>query len=270
MAKIIFWNMDRRPLPELAAALVTDHAVDLFLVAESDGTTATLDAINAVTAGAFREEAGPRMDRIRIFSRLPLGAITPVSDPDGARIVRVASQQGDVLLAAVHMRSMLFADDNDQFSRCVLMKNAVSEAERQVDLDSRTVLVGDFNANPFDLGLIGTLGLHAVMSRDVASGGGREVDTAYYTFFYNPMWSFLGDHPPGAPPGSYYYPGKHCSSIWHIMDQVLVRPALLDRFSTETVKVVHTAGTQSLLDERGRPARAWSSDHLPLVFELTI
>lgn len=269
MARFLFWNMYRRSLPELAAALVASHGIDVFLIAEPDGSHVTLDAIKTIDA-AFREERGPRRDRIKVLSRLPEGTIRPFADPDGARVVRIASKAGDVLLAGVHLRSMMFAKSEDQLARCQLMARAILRAERRAGLDSRTIVVGDFNVDPFHLGMIGTEGFHAVMSRQLASTGSRRVDKREYAYYYNPMWSHFGDHPSTTPPGSYFGWGKHFSTLWHMVDQVLVRPALLDRFAVESVRILHEAGETPLVTEAGRPDRRRYSDHLPLVFELAI
>ena len=53
----------------------------------------------------------------------------------------------------------------------------------------RTILVGDFNMNPFETGMVAARGLHGVMSRHIAQRGSRTVQGRSYPFFYNPMWS---------------------------------------------------------------------------------
>jgi hypothetical protein len=54
-------------------------------------------------------------------------------------------------------------------------------------VNPRTVLVGDFNMNPFDPGMMGAQGLHGVMTKRVAGRVARQVDGRPYPFFYNPM-----------------------------------------------------------------------------------
>jgi hypothetical protein len=79
----------------------------------------------------------------------------------------------------------------------------VRDVEKRVGHD-RTIVVGDLNMNPFDAGIVGAEGLNAVMTKQIASQGGRKVDAVRYPFFYNPMWSHFGDstheeYPPGDP-----------------------------------------------------------------------
>ena len=69
------------------------------------------------------------------------------------------------------------------------------------------------------------MGLHGVMSRNVASRELRTVQGQKYPLFYNPIWSLMGDLNQG-PPGSYYYESsQHVEHFWWMFDQVLVRPA---------------------------------------------
>jgi hypothetical protein len=132
---------------------------------------------------------------------------------------------------------------------------------------SRTILVGDLNMNPFDRGLAGTIGLQAVMSQEVAKGENREINEEKYPYFYNPMWSLFGDLTPG-PPGTYYYDKRerYLRYYWHMFDQVLIRPSLLDRFSSGDLKILTSIGNLSLMSPtNGRPSL---SDHLPIFFKL--
>ncbi len=124
--------------------------------------------------------------------------------------------------------------------------------------------------DPFEPGMVGAPGLHAIMSRQAASRGQRQVQGESRTFFYNPMWSFLGDLSAG-PPGTYYRaPSEQLSYFWHMFDQVLVRPELLDRFDGKDVTVLTTAGDLSLLNSNHIPDSRQGSDHLPLLFRMNL
>jgi hypothetical protein len=152
---------------------------------------------------------------------------------------------------------------------CVEISRRISEEERAVG-HRRTVIVGDLNMNPFEKGVAGANGLHAVMTRTVALAGERTVQERSYPFFYNPMWGHFGDRLPG-PPGSYYYQGSELVTyFWNIFDQVLVRPELLDRFRDEDVRILESAGAVPLISTRGRPDEKAASDHLPILFKLEL
>lgn len=124
--------------------------------------------------------------------------------------------------------------------------------------------------NPFETGLVSAAGLNAVMTRQIALRETRTVKGKEYPFFYNPMWSHFGDAG-GTPSGTYYYSGaRHREFFWHIFDQVLIRPALIDSFQNESLKILSTDGAISFLSNRGVPDPSVASDHLPILFELNL
>ena len=123
--------------------------------------------------------------------------------------------------------------------------------------------------NPFDKGMIGALGLHATMDRRIAQKVERTVQKKTYTYFYNPMWSFLGDASPGSP-GTYYYNNSEpITYFWNMFDQVLIRPELLGRFSYSSLKILEQDGDVSFLKKNGQPNPS-VSDHLPIIFKLDL
>jgi hypothetical protein len=125
------------------------------------------------------------------------------------------------------------------------------------------------NMNPFEIGVVGAGGLHGVMDRRIASAGSRKVRGKSHMFFYNPMWSKFGDAGP-APPGTYFRnKGEDVNYFWHMFDQVLVRPALLDSLPNDGVSIVSRVGDMDLLKKSGRPNSEVASDHLPIVCKLS-
>ena len=56
--------------------------------------------------------------------------------------------------------------------------------------------------------------------------------------------------------------------FWNILDQVLIRPDLLDRFKNSDLRILTTDGTVSFLKGRGVPNESVASDHLPILFRL--
>jgi hypothetical protein len=108
------------------------------------------------------------------------------------------------------------------------------------------------------------------MDQRIARGVHRIVQDRAYPFFYNPMWSLLGDGSRGAPGTFFYQNGEHQVYFWNMFDQVFLRPTLLDRFRMDDLAILDHNGVQSLLTETGRPSARVGSDHLPLLFRLTL
>ena len=98
----------------------------------------------------------------------------------------------DFLVVAVHLSSKLRKKTEDQIMSTLRLARYIREAEQNVG-HQRTIILGDLNMNPFEVGVVGTEGLHGVMDRRTAAGISRVVHGEEYTFFYNPMWGKLGD-----------------------------------------------------------------------------
>jgi endonuclease/exonuclease/phosphatase family metal-dependent hydrolase len=173
-----------------------------------------------------------------------------------------------LLICAVHLPSKLHWSDASQSFECFeLARQIVAEEDRAGH--RRSVLIGDFNMNPFEPGMIAANGLHAVMSRQVASRVTRTVQGREHRFLYNPMWNYLGDLR-GTTAGSYFFDAaEHVNYFWNVFDQVLMRPELAERFDPSTLSILTSVGSRSLVRPDGRPDSRLYSDHLPIVFSLT-
>jgi hypothetical protein len=134
----------------------------------------------------------------------------------------------------------------------------------------RSLVVGDFNSDPFDDALTNSESLHAVATRELALQEKRVVDGEDRKFLYNPMWGLFGDNTPG-PAGSYFYRVATSSCrFWHMFDQVLLRPQLLTAFDSSSLQILTKVGEKNLAQKMGRPNKEEASDHFPIIFSLNL
>ena len=269
MISFLFWNMNGRDLAERTRRLAVNHDVDVLMLAEC--ATSSAEMLAALNADGTRYyDAKGQCESIRIFARFNHEYITAIKESDRLtiRCLRPPGSQ-EILLAVAHLPSKLFRDNDSQDAQCQVLARELEKLESQKG-HSRTILVGDLNMDPFQPGVVNAAGLHGVMTRETASRGTRKVDGRPYKFFYNPMWSLFGDANKG-PAGTYYRgTGSHKVYFWHMLDQVLIRPELLDSFRNEDLAILDRDGEMPLVDKKGHPDRASGSDHLPIVFKLEI
>jgi endonuclease/exonuclease/phosphatase family metal-dependent hydrolase len=282
MPTFLFWNLrargarETRPLREVIAQLAHDYRIDVLAFAECEIPPATLlrDLNENQGIAAYFYSPSTVCKKIELFTRFLPDFAPPIADFETERLtVRHLALPGlrSILLAVVHGRSkyMLSVADINQANQAREVARRIQAAERAVG-HNRTVLVGDLNMNPFEAGVVDATGLHAVMTRQLASqaiGGARE----RMPRFYNPMWGHYGDRAPG-PPGTYYYKGgdDDFAYHWHLFDQVLIRPDLLSAFSNESLHIVDTVRNTSLVSAQGIPKKSDYSDHLPILFDLDL
>ncbi len=271
MTTFLFWNINRGRVEHLIASVALRHEVDVVILAEcSVSAGVILTALNEKAGRQFHLTRGGKCKRITIYTRLPRSCVEPMEQYSQEKFTlrRLRLLETDVLLAAAHL-SRMYYKDADKASECRILGRTIRDAENKVG-HTRTVLIGDLNANPFEEGVVVADGLHGVMSRRVASRGGRRVASKTYPFSYNPMWGCFGESTDD-PPGTFYYPGStYKEFFWHMTDQVLLRPDLMASFQNEDLKVLTMDGDRSFLTRRGLPDASIASDHLPVLFRLNV
>lgn len=271
MLRFLFWNIYRKPLIPLIKDVVRSHNIDVLILAESKlEDSKVLSALNEGQDILFYRDTG-HSEAIKLYFRYPRDHFRAVKDEGRIAIRHITSpdDRNNFLLVAVHVPSKLYLDERDQLSYIMDLSDTIMQEEESVK-HCRTLLVGDFNMNPFEEGMVNARGLHAIMDRRItARRRFRTVQEKERPLFYNPMWAFGGDISTG-PPGTYFFDrsGHQYNLFWNIFDQVLLRPDLLEAFDTDSLEIVTKIGSTSLLDANGRPDKRLASDHLPLAFTL--
>jgi hypothetical protein len=268
--RFLYWNVNGKRLLAEVVALAYEHDVDVLVLSECGLRPAELLlAINRRPGGRYRLPFSAVDDPV-ILLRLPGDRLRPLRDAAGLSFRWLRPILGpDILLVVCHLPSKLYQSEHDQGLLATRVARTIDEVEAQVG-HSRTVLIGDLNMDPFEFGVVGAEGLHGMLSRAVAAKGSRRVGGEDRAFFYNPMWGLFGDRSPG-PPGTYYYASStQVCLFWHMFDQVLIRPQLLDFFDDESLRIIDSSSGVSLLTPSGMPDRNAFSDHLPVVFSLDL
>ena len=192
--KFLFWNINGKPLAGLIADLADAHGVEVIILAESKITVSDLLlALNRRPTAGFHFCVG-LSSAITIFSRFSSAFLKPVFESDRVSIRRLTlPARSELLLATVHFPSKLYWSNESQVFECTeLARRIVLEEDRLGH--RRTVLVGDFNMDPFEAGMIGAAGLHAVMSRKIAARDFRTVQGRDYRLFYGSEQEFDKSH----------------------------------------------------------------------------
>lgn len=199
------WALRRAALQSHLVRLATSWKVDVFMFAES--AFDPVDLVSALNHGGVGTYAfSPNENsRIQVFTRFdPKAVVNQFDSIDGRLTIRrMGVGTNGILLAVMHFQSRFFWSREDQLLEATNVSNNIILTEDALG-HRRTVLVGDFNMNPFDPGVVCAQALNAVMTRGLARAGERTVSQKRYPMFYNPMWGYFGDRTPG-PPGTYFY-----------------------------------------------------------------
>jgi hypothetical protein len=271
--KFMLWNLNKKPLQALLAGFCSEHSIDVLILAECTiPLPDLLQTINLNQTATYTLAFEPqqRTEGLILLTRLPNECIVPVRDEGRFTIKKLIPPIGqEVLLVAAHLPSKLHAGSNEQALLSTRYAKLIQDAEHAAG-HARTILVGDLNMNPFEDGIVGAEAFHAVMTRRVAQRSSRLVNGQERLFFYNPMWSHLGERS-GKPGGTYFYDsGSQVNYYWNVFDQVLVRPELLPSFRDEDLTIITSIRGTNLLKPNGTPNAETASDHLPIIFTLLL
>ena len=268
MLNFLFWNVNRKPIARLIAQLARERGVDVLVLAECEIDHTVL--LNELNRGGDKFSLHDYPSRFLVYTQFEPDWLRSAYDESNLSVkYLVHPQYVNVILGIAHLPSKLYMSDGDQSDLATRFKQRIERTESEVG-HSRTVLFGDFNMNPFERGMASAESFHAVMDRDTAREESRVVLGERRNFFYNPMWSLMGDLSKG-PPGTYYY--RHSGPVsyfWHTLDQVLMRPSLIPYFKSEVLEIITRVENDSLLSDNGRPDAKEASDHLPLFFRLEL
>lgn len=268
--RFLFWNLNRKALADVAAAIAIEQGSDIVVLAESGDPSSLLREFNrsmGQTGRGFHLTRGI-CKAITILTRFSAELIRPVWESARVSIRQLElPAQAELLIGAVHFPSKLHWSDASQSFECVELARQIAAEEDRAG-HRCSILVGDFNMNPFESGMVAANGLHAVMSRQIASRIARTVQGREHLFFYNPMWGHMGDLR-GTTAGSYFFDAAELVNyFWNVFDQVMMRPQLAEQFDPASLRILTSVGSRSLVAADGRPDAHSFSDHLPIVFSL--
>jgi hypothetical protein len=134
---------------------------------------------------------------------------------------------------------------------------------RKMTTLSHSVVIGDFNVEPFDTAMCDEL--EASRSRDAVTKG--------RALLYNPFWRLLGERQslreallqPRRSAGTYLYRSSNATSQWYTMDQILVSAPLLNPEEWHLLEEETFIWQEPplLAEKTGRPSHEF--DHFPIV-----
>jgi hypothetical protein len=276
VTNFLFWNFNAKVKIEHPESIVAQTAIaydaDLIMLAESRVRPASiLEELNVQGPDFYYPET--QHERFAIFTRFPSVFLEPFEDHPRMSVRRLQLPgKIEILVGIIHFPDRRNHSPSEQRSLCFELAQFLRDAEERAG-HRRTILVGDFNMNPFDEGMVDVNRFGATMTKDLARKLAKREPNPRPRF-YNPMWGCFGDSTEG-PPGTFYYPKSSRTNIyWHMPDQILVRTELIDAFVGPSLRVLHKglsrSGEVDYLRERRKHWKVAVSDHLPILFAMNL
>lgn len=189
------------------------------------------------------------------------------------RIARIVKLELNVnghktLLSCIHFPSRRNQDELSQLQIAYNYKAYILEGSEVYQ--DKVIIVGDFNMNPFDAGMVEPHGFYALNHRDVIRDT-RIFQHSPEKMLYNPCWWLMSDIYPQIraikSSGSHYFDGAPSKKLfWHMYDQVLLSKDMIHMFNNDDLEIIQEKNIIQDVTGNNRPKE--HSDHLPLKFSL--
>lgn len=273
---IAFWNLNQKELSDYLVSLALDQDVDILVLAEAQERTIASFLLKStfILASPFNRVTA-NGDKLAILTTYAASVFEKKENLSGSNrwLIYEINLPGIFRfnLAAVHFHSKINWAKDSLALECVNFSRDISKVEGDTN-SYETILIGDFNMNPFEDGVVAANGLNAIQDLEYVAvrPKGRKIDGTGYRFFYNPMWNFFGDH--RKPFGTHYHrtPG-HVSQEWNMYDQAMFRGSIKKYLNKgDYISIIDTVGADKLTSSFERPDKDAYSDHLPIVLKLNI
>lgn len=254
---LLFWNLHNNRIDTLVAELIIEKHIDIAVFAEYSGLNfqCVLELIGVDYKMAERKYED---DRVVLLCRKDY--FVKIRRPQERYLLySIKTDEYNLLLAGIHLQSNLYSVADDRLNAIFDMVDDITQ-EEQILNHTNTIVIGDFNANPFDKELTLKTGLNAVMFKELIRENEEvEYQSVMRKRFYNPMLRAFSESTKDY--GSYYYSSRIDSLYWHLFDQVIVRKSLMD--DLKSVQYCKRINQLSLINSI-MPNKE-ISDHLPLI-----
>lgn len=241
---------------------LVEHLIDVAVFSEFDGVS--FKEVEAAVGSAYRLAAGKGgCEKVRFLVSRDTSFDMRVEQHRHA--IGLAECRGvTYLIAGLHAYDRWNCDPSlriDLGGKVMADVWNLSESTKCRNI----VVIGDFNANPYDPEMVQPNSYNAVLFRDVIE---RSESCMYaekrFKRLYNPILHFISEE--RKTYGSFYFldSGKP-GPIWNCLDQALVSKALAGKVTN--LSYPRTVGGKSLM-KRVKPDST-VSDHLPLVVTMS-
>ena len=264
LSRIVFWNVNRKDLTDAVCALAKSTAADVIVLNENKvSSSKTLQALRRNVSDEFHIPSPASEKRFHCFCRNSALGLSEVHSGFRTSVRRYKLGSQVILLALVHGPDIR---NNDVETRQSFIQEFVRDLDfvRKNENIYKLIMLGDFNMNPFDRPMTLAAGLNAMMTKACAAKGSRIHNEKDYDFYYNPMWSLLGDNTRG-PAGTVYDTSNQGLYGWSMFDQVILHHSVIPFFNK--VEILTGAGEYSFVNKNGRPDTKNASDHFPIIVD---
>lgn len=257
---LLFWNLKRNNIKEYIVELMHEKGPDVAIFSEYGGIN--LNELEAELNGEYICHNGNGgCEKVTMMAKKSV-LVNIYMESHRYTIYSVSCGSINYNVIGIHLSAKPYADEETRKAEIRDLVGDIHKLESKQN-NSNTIVIGDFNANPFDKELIQKDTFNAVLFKELILK--KEYDTwsgKRYRRFYDPMLDYISED--NLSYGTYYYSGGSSPMYWNCFDQVVVRKPLANKISNiEFCKTIN--GKRLLANFKPQDN---ISDHLPLFVQL--
>ncbi|NOU77451.1 hypothetical protein GC101_01005 [Paenibacillus sp. LMG 31459] len=265
---MFFWNIGKKDLTDSLNTLLNESPMDILIFSEAN--ISIRESLNKTLLPLGYKSRTPLKGAVRvsIFDRLPNVIYCRVDQYQTFIIYELLGMK--VLVVGIHLLSPISAPIDDRYVDATKQNENIERIEAEWGID-KTIVIGDFNMNPFDKGMVSEKAFKATHCKQTVLS--NRTKKPYY---FNPSWrAFSNDltlEGNNAPPGTIHFIPRNKDSdvnFWHIFDQVLIRSKLFSELS-DRYQILFKWNKHFLLTDNLIPNRLSYSDHLPIKYTINL
>lgn len=257
---LLFWNLYKKNNQKYVVDIIQENNIDIAIFAEYIETDFRILEKKLAQYCIYYGFGGT--DKIVLLAKKNI-RITVRREQTRYTIYSCEDKGYTYIIAGIHLPANPNANSE---TRKNIIRELVSDlvtTENELKLRN-TIVIGDFNASPFDEELIQKDAFNAVLYKELILK--QETITIYgkkYRRFFNPHIIAISEEKKNY--GSFYYSNGMNSLYWYCYDQIIVRKPLVN--SIKDVHYCHKIKGQTLL--KNVAPNKMISDHLPLLAKIT-
>lgn len=259
--RLLFWNLKKNANEKYIVDLLTEQSVDIAIFAEYCNTSFST-VIELLKNNYIHYDGYGACEKITLLCKKDI-SISIKREQDRYTLYSVCMHNSQYNIIGVHLPAPPNSDANDR--KCII-RDLVSDTN-ELELQSKnyqTIVIGDFNCNPFNEEIIQKDSFNAVLYKPLIEA--QETVTYMrkkYRRFYNPIINYISEATQTY--GSFYYSSGNAPLYWNCFDQILVRRCLCENI--QRIEYIKGIKGKQLIKEC-KPNDA-ISDHLPLLADIT-
>ena len=258
--RLLYWNLKANKNESYIAALIRAKDIDIGIFSEYSGTDFSELTCNLLNGEYELHQGYGACEKVILVSKKNI--IVDINREQSRYIMySVRCEACQYIIVGIHLPSNPNSNSDD---RKMVIRDIVADLKEQESHHGHknSIIIGDFNASPFDEELVEKDAFNAVLYRDIIEK--KETVTHQgkkFRLLYNPALHYISEN--DHQYGSFYYTGGIKALYWYCFDQILMTKSLLNSF--RGMCYCRTINGKSLL-KNVRPNES-ISDHLPLIAE---